>query len=142
MMEFASPDPQKHHRRSIRLKGYDYTKPGAYFVTIVTARRAELFGSIVDGEVHPTPLGCIVKENGCDPLRCSPRSACLRMSLSSCPTTSMASFGSYLLPILWKIWEMLVHAVLVHAVRVHAVLAHAVRPYPKSRPILPVAFPR
>ena len=32
-------DPQKHHRRSIRLKGYDYTQPGAYFVTICTKNR-------------------------------------------------------------------------------------------------------
>ena len=29
-------DPEKHHRRSIRLKGYDYSQPGAYFITIVT----------------------------------------------------------------------------------------------------------
>ncbi len=27
-------DPNKHHRRSIRLKGFDYTLPGAYFITI------------------------------------------------------------------------------------------------------------
>ena len=27
-------DPEKHHRRSLRLKGYDYSQPGAYFVTI------------------------------------------------------------------------------------------------------------
>jgi len=32
-------DPQKHHRRSIRLKGYDYGSPGAYFVTICTKER-------------------------------------------------------------------------------------------------------
>jgi REP element-mobilizing transposase RayT len=32
-------DPQKHHRRSIRLKGYDYSSPGAYFVTICTQGR-------------------------------------------------------------------------------------------------------
>jgi len=36
--------PQKHHRRSIRLEGYDYTQPGAYFVTVVTWRRESLFG--------------------------------------------------------------------------------------------------
>ncbi|MGQ9487118.1 MAG: hypothetical protein ACUVSE_05075 [Armatimonadota bacterium] len=29
-------EPTKHHRRSIRLQGYDYTRAGAYFVTIVT----------------------------------------------------------------------------------------------------------
>lgn len=27
-------DPDIHHRRSIRLRGYDYTQAGAYFVTI------------------------------------------------------------------------------------------------------------
>jgi putative transposase len=32
-----------HHRRSIRLKGYDYTLPGAYFVTILTAQREPFF---------------------------------------------------------------------------------------------------
>ncbi len=40
-------DPDKHHRRSIRLKGYDYTLPGAYFVTIVTHERELLFGDPV-----------------------------------------------------------------------------------------------
>ena len=35
----AKYDPQKHHRRSIRLKGYDYSSPGAYFVTICTKGR-------------------------------------------------------------------------------------------------------
>lgn len=29
-------DRKKHHRRSIRLKEYDYSQPGAYFVTICT----------------------------------------------------------------------------------------------------------
>jgi putative transposase len=32
-------DPQKHHRQSIRLKGYDYSQPGAYFVTLVTHQK-------------------------------------------------------------------------------------------------------
>ena len=32
-------DPSKHHRRSIRLKGYDYHNAGAYFVTICTKNR-------------------------------------------------------------------------------------------------------
>jgi putative transposase len=36
-------DPRKHHRRSIRLSGYDYTQPGAYFVTICTQNRECLF---------------------------------------------------------------------------------------------------
>jgi len=36
-------DPKRHHRRSIRLRGYDYGQPGAYFVTIVTHGRELLF---------------------------------------------------------------------------------------------------
>jgi putative transposase len=36
-------DPERHHRRSIRLPGYDYTRGGAYFVTICTYQRACLF---------------------------------------------------------------------------------------------------
>ena len=44
-------DPAKHHRRSIRLKGYDYTSPGAYFVTIGSQDRTCLFGDVVDGRM-------------------------------------------------------------------------------------------
>ena len=36
-------DPKKHHRHSIRMKGYDYTQPGVYFVTICTDNRECLF---------------------------------------------------------------------------------------------------
>ena len=53
-------DPEKHHRRSIRLKGYDYTQPGAYFITICTHSRACLFGEIIDGEMHLNEAGQIV----------------------------------------------------------------------------------
>lgn len=54
-------DPQKHHRRSIRLQGYDYTQPGAYYVTIVTHGREHLFGMIVNGEMQLNPFGQIVQ---------------------------------------------------------------------------------
>ena len=50
-------DPQKHHRRSIRLKGHDYTSPGAYFITICTHQRHCLFGEIVDGEMQLNEFG-------------------------------------------------------------------------------------
>ena len=36
-------DPEKHHRRSIRLKGWDYASAGLYFVTICTLNRQNLF---------------------------------------------------------------------------------------------------
>jgi hypothetical protein len=44
-------DPDKHRRRSIRLKGYDYAEPGAYFVTIAAQAREPLFGEVVDGKM-------------------------------------------------------------------------------------------
>ncbi|GAB4481015.1 MAG: transposase [Anaerolineales bacterium] len=55
-------DPTRHHRRSIRLKGYDYTQPGAYFITICTHERAHLFGAVVDGEMRLNAWGEIVRE--------------------------------------------------------------------------------
>ncbi len=54
-------DPDKHHRRSIRLKGYDYSSPGAYFITICTHQRECLFGNIVDSEMQLNPFGQIVQ---------------------------------------------------------------------------------
>jgi putative transposase len=57
---FMAYDPEKHHRRSIRLKGYDYTQPGAYFITICTHGRECLFGEIIDGEMHLNEAGQIV----------------------------------------------------------------------------------
>jgi putative transposase len=55
-------DPAKHHRRSIRLKDYDYASEGAYFVTIVTQRRECLFGEIIDGKMQLTKYGGIVQK--------------------------------------------------------------------------------
>jgi putative transposase len=55
-------DPQKHQRRSIRLPDYDYSQPGAYFVTIVTRGRECLFGEIKDGEMHLNDAGSVVWE--------------------------------------------------------------------------------
>jgi len=54
-------DPQKHHRRSIRLKGYDYASAGAYFVTIVAWHREFLFGKIVNKEMQLNKAGKIVQ---------------------------------------------------------------------------------
>ncbi len=54
-------DANRHRRRSIRLIGYDYTQPGAYFVTIVTHERGCLFGKVVNGAMQLNPLGEIVR---------------------------------------------------------------------------------
>ncbi|MGH8589991.1 MAG: transposase, partial [Gammaproteobacteria bacterium] len=53
-------DPERHHRRSIRLRGYDYTQAGAYFVTVVTQDRACLFGEALDGEMRLNDAGRMV----------------------------------------------------------------------------------
>ena len=50
-------NPDKHHRRSIRLKGYDYRQAGAYFVTICTKNRACWFGAVADGEMQLNDAG-------------------------------------------------------------------------------------
>jgi len=55
-------DPQKHHRRSIRLKGYDYSQAGAYFVTIVAWQRDMIFGKIADKGMVLNEFGRIVSE--------------------------------------------------------------------------------
>lgn len=50
-------DPEKHHRRSVRLKDYDYAQSGAYFVTVVTHGRKCLFGEIVNAETRLNDAG-------------------------------------------------------------------------------------
>jgi putative transposase len=53
-------DPTRHHRRSIRLRGYDYSLPGAYFVTICARERRCLFGKVVDNQAYFTQAGELV----------------------------------------------------------------------------------
>ncbi|MDZ7371262.1 MAG: transposase [candidate division KSB1 bacterium] len=55
-------DPTRHHRRSIRLKGYDYTQPGAYFITICTHERAHVFGAVADGTMRLNDAGRIAAQ--------------------------------------------------------------------------------
>jgi len=56
-------NPDIHHRRSIRLKGYDYSQTGAYFVTICTHKRERLFGDINSGEMRINEYGVIAAES-------------------------------------------------------------------------------
>ena len=51
----------EHRRRSIRLKGYDYSQPGAYFVTIVTQDRLCLFGDVVEDRMRLNGAGEMAK---------------------------------------------------------------------------------
>jgi len=52
-----------HHRRSIRLPRFDYSQPGAYFVTICTKERKNIFGEIKDGEMALNPVGEMVQNS-------------------------------------------------------------------------------
>ncbi len=59
MMNQPSP---KHHRHSIRLNGYDYRTPGAYFVTLCTDRRLHLFGEVEKENMVLNQAGAAVWE--------------------------------------------------------------------------------
>lgn len=52
----------RHHRRSIRLKGYDYSQEGAYFVTVDVFNRERLFGDIVGSSMNLNEYGKIADE--------------------------------------------------------------------------------
>jgi len=55
-------NPDIHHRKSLRLRGYDYSQAGAYFITICTQNRESLFGHIIHGQMHLNPTGKIAFE--------------------------------------------------------------------------------
>jgi REP element-mobilizing transposase RayT len=52
-----SYDPDQHHRRSIRLPDFDYSRAGAYFVTIAFKERQCLLGEVVNGEMRLSKIG-------------------------------------------------------------------------------------
>src|SRR5690606_28372731 len=52
-------NPNIHHRRSIRLKGYDYSRAGAYFITICCEGKVCRFGSVVANEMVLNEYGWI-----------------------------------------------------------------------------------
>ena len=56
-----SPETHQHHRRSIRLPKFDYSQPGAYFVTICTHQHMCFFGEIVNGNVYLNAKGEIAR---------------------------------------------------------------------------------
>jgi len=55
-------NPNKHHRHSIRLQGYDYSSEGAYFVTICVKDRECLFGKIQNEQMILNEYGKIVEQ--------------------------------------------------------------------------------
>ena len=56
-------NPEIHHRKSIRLRGYDYTRPGMYFITIVTCQGCKImFGVKTNGKIILNEIGEIVQD--------------------------------------------------------------------------------
>jgi putative transposase len=55
-------NPKIHHRRSIRLKGYDYSQAGLYFITICCQDRACMYGEISNGQLKLNDAGKMVEK--------------------------------------------------------------------------------
>ena len=55
-------NPKIHHRHSVRLRGYDYSRVGKYFITICTHNTDCLFGDIINGKMRLNDAGRMVGE--------------------------------------------------------------------------------
>ena len=55
-------DPEKHHRRSIRLKEYDYREPGGYFITLCAQDWKCLFGKVAEERMRLKPAGEMIQQ--------------------------------------------------------------------------------
>ena len=55
-------DRSVHHRHSVRLYDYDYSGPGAYFITICTLDRICLFGRVVNCDMVLSDIGDLVRQ--------------------------------------------------------------------------------
>lgn len=55
-------NPKIHHRRSIRLKGYDYAQAGLYFITICTNHRQHIFGEVLNSQMILNDTGKVADE--------------------------------------------------------------------------------
>ena len=53
-------NPENHNRKSMRLKGYDYSQPGFYYVTICTQDRIERFGNVENDKMILNDAGEMV----------------------------------------------------------------------------------
>ncbi|MBW7867896.1 MAG: hypothetical protein H3C31_06175, partial [Brumimicrobium sp.] len=69
-------NPKIHHRRSIRLKNYDYSQAGLYFITICCQDRVCRFGDVIDGKMILNDAGRMIEkwyyelENKYNDIRC------------------------------------------------------------------------
>ena len=61
-MDLVRYNPNIHHRHSIRLKGYDYSREGLYFITVCIQNRECLLGEILNGEMILNEYGEIIQK--------------------------------------------------------------------------------
>jgi hypothetical protein len=54
-------NPNIHHRRSVRIKGYDYSQAGMYFITICVQNRECLYGEITNGQMLLNDAGKMIE---------------------------------------------------------------------------------
>lgn len=66
-------NPKIHHRRSIRLTHYDYSLPGAYFVTMCAFGKQCILGQVAGDQMRESDCGRIVWEQWLDTVRIRPR---------------------------------------------------------------------
>ena len=65
-------DPEKHHRRSVCLKEYNYSEPGTYFITICSWLRGFIFGEIINGKMELNEYGMIAEQEWLNNVHVSP----------------------------------------------------------------------
>jgi REP-associated tyrosine transposase len=61
-MNKSNPDFKKYNRRSIRLKNYNYTQEGWYFITLIVNKRECLFCKVIDGKIILNTMGKVDNE--------------------------------------------------------------------------------
>ncbi|HXF63063.1 MAG TPA: hypothetical protein VNK95_15670 [Caldilineaceae bacterium] len=61
-MPTSHPTPRYTQRRTFRYKGYDYRRPGAYFVTICASKGRSVFGQVQDGVMVRNALGDVAHQ--------------------------------------------------------------------------------
>ena len=58
--------PRTPRRKRLRLRDFDYSAGGVFFVTICTVERAPILGWLAGGRVMLTPTGRIVEQAWCE----------------------------------------------------------------------------
>lgn len=72
---------KEYRRKNLRLQGYDYSRAGLYFITVVLQNRLHLFGKIENGKLFMNDAGKMVEKWYCEIENNFPDKRCLEMVL-------------------------------------------------------------